>query len=470
MSISQELALFSSRIELPRIPKGAQEKALHHFADWLANAAAGHVTSLGRVFQDLVPPDDVVNGAPLAGTLALAEPLLAALVNGGASHCIEYDDADRAGLFHPGAPVISAAWSAAAHQAVSGADFLAAIVAGYEVSQRLARAVNPGHYTMWHTTGTIGTFGAASAAARVLSLDPIQTAWSLGLAGTQAAGLWEVLPHSPLAKNLHPARAAQAGLLAARLAKGGIRGPLEILEGKKGVFAAMVPQKVEPQECLVDLGRRWLILEATLKAYPVCGHTMTPIEAALDLYGKFTSDDLISIEVFAHPVSIQVAGNAAPTTGEEAKFSIPYCVALALLNGNVKRKDFIAEAISEPLVIRLMNLITLKPNPDIRKDNGQRPARVVLGLKNGKNLTGKARFRKGDPENPLTDREIEDKFKDLTAPVWGPDVSSKIWDFIPDLIHIRDVRAWWRKLPKPTIHPWHLKGDKDETRRHRYSN
>lgn len=452
MSITQELALFSSQIEFSRLPGDVQEKVLHHFADWLANAAAGHFTSLGRVFRDLVPSDDVANGAPIAGTMALTEPLLAALVNGSTSHCLEYDDTDRAGLFHPGAPVISAAWSAAAYQTVSGSDFLGAVVAGYEVSQRLSRAVNPGHYNIWHTTGTIGALGAAVAAARVMGLDSNQTAWSLGLAGTQAAGLWEVLPQAPQAKNLHPAKAAQAGILAARLARGGIRGPLEILEGKQGIFAAMVPQKVVPQDCLYALGQRWLILEVTLKAYPVCGHTMTPIEAALSLHGEYALDDLKSIEVFAHPVSIQVAGNCEPKTEAEAKFSIPYCVALALTKGTVNLGGFFEQVISHPLVNRVMNLITLKPNPDMPDENGQRPAYVILGLKNGTTLKAEARFRKGDPENPLTDFERERKFRDLTVPAWGVEASREIWDSLPDLIRIQDMRAWWRELPRPTTH------------------
>jgi 2-methylcitrate dehydratase PrpD len=455
MSISQELARFSSRIELSQLPTKVQDKALHHVADWLANAAAGHFTSLGRVLYDLVPQNRVANGAPLVGTLALAEPLLAALLNGSASHCLEYDDADRAGLFHPGAPVISAAWSAAAHHTVSGSDFLGAVVAGYEVSQRLARAVNPGHYNIWHTTGTIGAFGAATAAARALGLDQNQTAWALGLAGTQAAGLWEVLPQAPQAKNLHPAKAAQAGLLAARLAKGGIRGPLEILEGKQGVFAAMVPQKIVPQDCLYALGRRWLILEATLKAYPVCGHTMTPIEAALNLHGDFALDDLQFIEVIAHPVSIRVAGNSKPKTEAEAKFSIPYCVALALIKGTVNQEGFFEQVIAHPLVNRVMDLITLKPNPDMPDENGRRPACVILGLKNGATLKAEARFRKGDPENPLTDLEREGKFRDLTIPAWGAEASREIWESLSDLIRIRDMKAWWRALPRPTAHPQH---------------
>jgi len=452
MSISQELARFSSRLEMSLLPVTVQQKALHHFADWLSNAAAGHATALGRVLHALVPPEPVVQGAPLAGTLTLAEPLMAALVNGANSHCLEFDDTDRAGLYHPGAPIISAAWSAAAHQKLSGPDFLGALVAGYEVSQRLARAVNPGHYQIWHTTGTVGALGAATATARVLGLNPDQTAWALGLAGTQAAGLWEVLPQAPQAKNLHPAKAAQAGLLAARLAQYGICGPLEILEGKQGLFAAMVPQTVLPEDCLYDLGHRWLILETTLKAYPVCGHTMTPIEAALCLHGGFALDDLKTVEVFVHPVSIQVAGNPKPETEAQAKFSIPYCVALALVKGTVSREDFEGfseQNITHPLVNRVMNLVRLKPNPDISDENGRRPASVVLGLKNETTQKANARFRKGDPENPLTDLERQNKFRNLTAPVWGEDASREIWDKLPDLFRIPDIKAWWREFPRP---------------------
>lgn len=446
MSISQVLARFSSSLKYDGLPPQVQVKTLDLLADWLANAAAGLLSPFGRALHNLVQAKPDPHGALLAGQLTLAEPLMAALVNAGASHCLEFDDSDRIGLYHPGAPVISAAWSAAAIHKVGGQDFLAATVAGYEVSQRLARAINPDHYRIWHTTGTVGALGAAVAAAKALGLNSKRISWAIGLGGTQAAGLWEVLPQAPLAKNLHPAKAAHAGLLAALLSRNGIPGPTEILEGRQGFFAAMVPKAVKAEACFEDLGRRWLILDTTIKAYPVCGHTMTPIEAALALNRDFALEDLAQVEVSAHPVSIRVAGNPSPRTEAQAKFSIPYCVATALVKGEVTQENFSAQSMIDSELNRVIGLIRLRVNHEAANDNANRAARVTLHLRDGTLKTAEAKNRKGDPENPLTDRERELKFMDLASPVWGMQKAHKIWRKLPKLTISKDVRAWWRLL------------------------
>ena len=199
MTLSEQYAHFVNGLGWTTLPAEVRQVSLELFADWFANAAAGLASPLSQAFLSLAPIYDGPGRALRVGDLKPVEPLWAALVNASASHALEFDDSYRAGLYHPGAPILSAAFSGACRAEIPGAELLTALVAGYEVSMRLASAVNPAHYKLWHTTGTVGTFGAAAAAARTLGLNSRQTAGAFGLAGTQAAGLWEILPDAPQA-------------------------------------------------------------------------------------------------------------------------------------------------------------------------------------------------------------------------------------------------------------------------------
>lgn len=439
MPLARQYARFTSRLAWRDLPGGVRGVALELFADWFANAAAGYGSPLTQALLDLAP---AAGGAVRVGDLQPADPLSAALINASAAHALEFDDSYRAGLYHPGAPVVSAAVSAACHAGASGTELLTGIVAGYELSLRLAAAINPAHYKIWHTTGTVGAFGAAAATARILGLTVEQTADAFGLAGTQAAGLWEVLPDAPLAKNLHPAKAAHSGLLAALLAQRGIEGPKTIFEGKQGFFAATVPTEVDFGQCIAGLGEQWLTPETTFKAYPACGHTMTPIEAALQLSGKVAAGDIETIEVRAHPVSLQVAGETNPLTGAQAKFSIPYCVAVALYRGRVELEEFAPETLADQDVRRLLGRIALIADDTLGHVPSQRPARITVRLANGESLSAQAEVRKGDPERPMTAAEKREKCVRLAASAWGREGAENVIAAVSALPEASSVLTW----------------------------
>ena len=443
MPLARQYAHFISRLAWRDLPDDVRAATFDRFADWFANAVAGYGSPLTLALRAVAPGGGV---AVRAGDLESADPLAAALINASAAHALEFDDMYRAGLYHPGAPVIGAALPAAGIVDASGADLLAGIVAGYELSLRLAAAINPAHYKIWHTTGTVGAFAAAAAAARIFKLSPEQTASALGLAGTQAAGLWEVLPEAPVAKNLHPAKAAHSGLLAALLARSGVAGPATIFEGGQGFFAATVPTRVDLSLCVAGLGERWLTPETTVKAYPVCGHAMTPIEAALQLAGQISVDALESIEVRAHPVSLQVAGDPDPTCEEQAKFSIPYCVAVALTKKRVGLAEFAPDTLHDPNIRRLLGRVALVADDSLARVPGQRPARLTLHFANDVSLSAQADVRKGDPEWPMTDAEKRDKWRRLMEPVWGRTGAKDFVAAVPALADARSVPGWVEDL------------------------
>lgn len=463
MTLTQHFASFGSGLCYENLPDTVRKKVVDLVADWLANAAAGSDSAIGRALYALIPTGTGKAASLIAGTLETADFLSTAMINAGACHHMEFDDTYGAGLYHPGAPIISAAWAAAGAADISGRDFLTAIVAGYEISQRIAKAVNPEHYRFWHTTGTVGALGAAAASARCLCLSPGKTAWALGLSGTQAAGLWEVLPQTPLAKNLHPAKAAHAGVLAALLAEQGIAGPDSILEGDRGFFAATVSKKVDPDACTASLGQKWLILDTTIKAYPVCGHAMTPIEAALNIHSRLEGDAIKEVEVRANPVSVRVAGNPNPQTPYQAKFSIPFCVSLALLKGRVAQEAFSHGELHHPGLVDLMSRVRVIADKEMAQIGGKRPAKVTVRLADGDAFEETATVRKGDPERPLSEREKMEKFSTLTQPVWGAEVSRAIYRQIDHLPQVGDMRQWWADLPRPDKEFVTMRGE-NETR------
>lgn len=442
MTLTEHYALFVSQVNWVRLPANVQQIALELFADWFANAVAGFDSSLAQALRSLSPAYDGPGRAVRVGDLVSSEPLYAALVNAGAAHSLEFDDSYRVGLYHPGAPILSAAFSAACRSEAPGSALLASMVAGYEVSLRLASAVNPSHYKVWHTTGTVGSFGAAAAAGCALGLDSKKIAASFGIAGTQAAGLWEVLPDAPQVKNLHPAKAAFAGLLAALLAQKGIEGPLTILEGSRGFFAATVPDPVSAQKCTEGLGNEWLTLDTTFKAYPVCGHAMTPIEASLKLHGQFDLERVEQVDVHAHPVSLQVASQPNPVDEYQAKFSIPYCVAAALAEGRVGQDEFSSHARQSRKIQSLLSKIRLIPDDGLTKMPGLRPARVRVRLAGGDVLEAMAEVRKGDPEYPMTADEKRDKFMRLTGKAWGDRAAANVYESIGMLPQAASVLMW----------------------------
>lgn len=442
MTLAERYGQFLSGMTWDDLPGHVREKILDLVADWMANAAAGLGSEIGQALS-AVAQEPVGNiYSVLLGSLEKAAPLNAALINGGACHALEFDDAYRKGLYHPGAPVISSAWAAAGILPVPGCRFLSAVAAGYEVSMRIAEAVNPDHNRRWHTTGTVGSLGAAAAASHCLGLDAKQSTSALGLAGTQAAGLWEILPDAPAAKGLHAGRAAQSGLMAALLAKQNIPGPSTILEGPRGMFNAMVSAPLDSSACLEGLGQMWRLSETTIKAYPVCGHTMTSIEAALVLAQHVEPDDIRTIEIRAHSVSADVAGIPAPRTVAEAKFSIAFCTALALARKRVILQHFVPSLLTDPAILSLLSKTRLVVDDALTSTPGLRPAKVTLWLQDGAVRSETACTRKGDPENPLTRDEVKTKFMDLTGPVWKRDGAAAVFEAIGCLIESKNFYSW----------------------------
>jgi 2-methylcitrate dehydratase PrpD len=317
--------------------------------------------------------------------------------------------------------VISAALAAAQSQGATGERFLRGVIVGYEVSTRIGDAVMPSHYKYWHTTGTVGTFGAAAAVATLLGCDRERFAHALGNAGTFAAGLQQAFRSQAMSKPLHGGHAAEAGALAALAAARGVTGVADILEGEVGFGAAM---SVNPDwsRATRGLGSDYHITRITFKNHGCCGHNFAALDAALTLKRDhgFAHRDIRRVRIATYQGGLDIVDNPRPEGDYQAKFSIQYTVAHALVHGSVRLDAFAPQRLADPDVRALMQRIECVADAELSKAfPHQRAARVEIELADGRKLTHFQPTRKGDPELPLSDAELDDKFLELTTPVVG---------------------------------------------------
>lgn len=296
----------------------------------------------------------------------------AALVNGTAAHAFEVDDYHNAKL-HPGAAVIPAAIAVAEKLNSTGSELIAAIAAGYEVMIRSSLALNPSAARLrgWHLTGVCGPFGAAAACASLLKLNTEQTAWALGLAGTQGAGLWAFNADGTMSKRLHAGKAAHSGVLAAELAQIGFTGPTQIYEFTDGGVLKAFSDASDPAPLTRDLGAVYHLDATSIKPYSCCGSTHSYIDAALALRRKLGGapwDAGRRVRVgTAKVVDVQCGFDYVPSSALNAQMSLRYTIAAALIDGQVLPAQFTDAKLADPAITALAGKIELVPDPELDK-------------------------------------------------------------------------------------------------------
>lgn len=417
----QTLADYGARDTTARLSEDVIHHAKRAFLDWLAALYPGTRTAPCIQLLGAHGAELGFGASSLPGCATTAFPATAAWINGSVSHAVEFDDIFRDAIYHPGCPTISAALALAEDSNASGQALLNAIVVGYEISTRIGVAVQPSHYRYFHTTGTVGCFGGAAAAAALCAPgDATVMLHALATAGTLASGLQQAFRSDAMSKALHAGHAAAVGVRAGQGAAHGITGVPQILEGEVGFGAALA---LEPNwlAATAQLGERYNITDITQKNHGCCGHTFAAIDGALALRDRgVRAEDIASIRVDAYQTALDVTGNFAPQTAFEAKFSLPYVVAHALVHGSVRLNAFEPDRLQDPAVRALMQRLELRSDPTFSAGfPAMRAARVSLTTRTGATLEHHAPYRKGDPESPLSDAELNDKFDELAGPVLG---------------------------------------------------
>ncbi|MCE8030433.1 MmgE/PrpD family protein [Halomonas daqingensis] len=420
--VTQALAEWIVNCDLEAIPAEVQKEGVRTFVNWLGCAVGGarHETAdhaLAAVTRFAGEPTSTVLGRG-----ERLDALHAALLNGITSHVLDYDDTHLKTIIHPAGPVASALLAVAETRPVSGRDFLNALIVGVEVECRIGNSVYPDHYDRgWHITGTAGVFGAAAAVGRLLGLTVQQMAWALGIAATQSSGLREMF--GTMCKSLHPGRAAQNGALAAFLAEANFDSSERAIEAPRG-FANVMSDKQDYNEILGGLGETW---EAGLNSYKpfACGIVIHPtIDGCIQLREELGDDvaKIARVDLVAHPLVLELTGKTEPKTGLEGKFSVFHSAAAALLRGDGSPTAFTDEAVNAP------ELIAMRRKVEVVTDKACHEAAVTITvtLDDGRVIEKHVERAIGSRERPLSDEQLNAKFRGQAALVIGEAASDEL--------------------------------------------
>lgn len=361
----------------------------------------------------------------------------AAFANGMLSHALDYDDLHPSGIMHSSAFMVSTAIALGEQTGATGLEVLAAAIAGYEVAGRLGRlAPGPFQENGFQSTAVLGVFGAATVASRLLGLDKRQAVSALGIAGSMAAGLMEFLADGSDVKQMHPGWAAHSGIRAAQLAAVGFTGPASIFEGRFGIFRSYVKVDVDPKGVADFEGSHWEVEDMAPKPYPACLCVHAQVQAILDLTTRAAIsperlDEITEIrcdvpQFYVDLVYEPQARKTAVRTAYEARFSAPYCMARALLDGRLDLYSFTPVKLADPIARAIAKKVTYRPEA-LPEFPSSFPARVSVTTRNGKTVESYVAHNLGSAGNPFTPDRFEEKFFICTEPSLGKVASVALW-------------------------------------------
>lgn len=415
---TREVASWISNLRYEHLPERTREVVRGALLDTIGCGAYGYATPWAKMLLEWVRAG---GGKAEATVWGNATPSLraadAALVNGTSAHAFELDDYHQAKL-HAGAVVIPAAIAMAEKLGSDGKALVTAIAAGYEVMIRSSLASNPSATRLrgWHITGIYGPFGAATACAVLMGLDEERTAWALGLAGTQGAGVWAFNADGAMSKRLHAGKAAHSGVMAAELAQLGFTGPTQIYEYHDGGVLKAFSDASDPTPLAADLGRVWHVESNSVKPYSCCASTHAYIDAARTLREKLGTpwDAKRPVRAgLAKVVDVQCGFDYRPTTGLNAQMSARYVVAAALMEGQALPPQFTDEKIADPALVALAQRIELIHDPALDKLYPGHFAGWIAAQSGDEWVRADVLDPSGSPAAPIDARGITEKFRGI---------------------------------------------------------
>lgn len=443
MAIAVELARRIGAIAFDELPPEAVTWAKVGILDTVGVTLAGSGESCTRIVSGVAAHSAGL--ALLFGSRHRVAPLDAALINGTAAHALDFDDCSNSMGGHPSAPVLPALFALAGARKASGRDFLAAYIAGLETETRIARGVNFHHYEKgWHPTATLGTFGAAAASAHLLRLDVERTAQALALAASLASGI--KANFGTMTKPLHVGHAARNGLMAALLAADGFTANEGAFEHAQGFFLVFNSAgNFSPEAVLADWAQPLDILKPgiAIKQYPCCGSTHPAIDAMLALVEEhgLTPTMVERVESRTHPRRLAHTNRPDPRSALDAKFSVQYCLARALMHGRIRLEHFEGDAYRDAQVRALLPRIHAAPHPDMRMSSTDHfGGEVRITTTDGRRLCAKVDRPLGrGPEKPLPRPRLEAKFLDCAARALEPSAAARALQLIDELDGLAEV-------------------------------
>lgn len=452
MSIAEEIADKIVHTRYEELPPEAIRWAKVAILDTLGVTVAGSREPLSNVVGEVLGEE---GGHPECSVLGLdrkTSALNAAWANGVLSHALDYDDISNTLGGHPSVPVLPALLALAERQSFSGKEFLLAYIVGFETECKIGRAVNFVHYDRgWHPTSTLGIFGAAAAAAKLLRLSVPDCARALAMAASMSSGI--KANFGTMTKPLHIGQAARNGLLAALLASKGFSANLEAFEARQGFCNVYNGEGQYRLDAMTEgWGKPFDLVEpgVAIKQYPCCGSTHSAIDALLSLVRRYdlNAEDVVCVEAALHPRRLVHTNRSQPKTGLEAKFSLQYCLARALLEGKVVLGHFRDDSIHEPQVRKTMEKIKVAPHPAMDwKSTEHFGAEVSVELRSGEKLKAYQERALGrGPEIPLPEPLLHAKFIDCWTQALSRTAGQELMDKVQALERLPDTRILFRLL------------------------
>lgn len=423
MGLTRDVADWIARMSIDDAPAAVFDAATSALIDTTATILAGVSEPVTRIVADAVAEEDAHPVADRLGARLRTSMEGAALVNGVSAHALDYDDVNQSAIAHSSAVVLPAALAAAQAVGASGRRLLEAYVAGVEIMAKLGRAMGAAHYRAgWHATSTLGTLGAAAAAGKLFRLDPEALQHALAIAVSEASGSRQNF--GTMTKPFHVGHAARCGVLAARLARRGMTGDTAILEAPLGYFAVFSFGEARIERIGDALGNPYDVVSPgmNVKRYPCCYATHRAADGTLGLVRdhEVASGDVEFVEVIVPPGGLDAVTRDRPRTGLEGKFSMPYVVAAAILDGRVTLETFTDEMVRRPEAQALLRAVRPVENRTIPVEfNAIEEGHVVvkIHLRNGAILERRVDYPRGAPQNPLSADELQGKFRDCAGRV-----------------------------------------------------
>jgi 2-methylcitrate dehydratase PrpD len=434
-NVTRTLARYLVAARFEDLPEPIREEAARSLLNWIGVAVGGSRHEAVEIALATVSRFAGPAQATILGRKERLDMMNVVLLNGISSHVFDFDDTDLTTAVHPSAPVIPVLLALAESRKIAGPDFINAMVLGIEAECRVARAVTPAMQDVgWHATGSVGAFGAAVAAGKLLNLDETRLSHAIGLAATQPVGLREMF--GSMTKSFHPGRAAQNGLLAALLAENGYTSSLQGIEAKRG-WANVLSTTRDYAAITDDLGTHWEISRNSYKPF-ACGLVVHPvIDGCIQLRdeNKLTAIEIDRIDLGIHPVVLELTSNRSPRTGLEGKFSVYYAAAIGIIAGRAGEAQFTDALVRDPALIALRDRVDTHVDPTL----GQDQARVKITLKDGRVLDRFIEHAVGSVDNPMSDARLEAKFADLAVGILPDDRARHLMKLCRDAEHLDDA-------------------------------
>ena len=448
MDLTREIAEFVRNLKFTDIPVKVLDRAKECFLDFISVSAMAAEEKEST--PSIVKAVRTLAGGPGPGmVIAHKEGLpfpYAALLNGTLAHTLDFDDTNFRGSLHLGASILPAIIAMSECRGGGGANFLTAMVAGYEVACRIGEALGLTAYDRgFHPTAIAGIFGATAAGAKVLGFKPAEIENALGVNISQAAGSMQYLDNGAWNKRIHPGLAAHNAILSLFFSEAGFRGASRPLEGKFGLLRGYCDSP-RPEKLVAGLGKEWVTLETGLNPYPSCRLTHGTVDAMIEFHGLLGgAAEVQEIHLSLPPKAYDIVGEPLPRKIEpedavDGQFSVYFQAAAALAGGAVTWGSY--SNLQDPRILELTRRIKVEKDASL----GLRTSKVILKTKKGERYEKLVELPKGEPENPLTWEEVVKKFISSVQSVFSSGQREAIVKGVRGFEEISDVKSWMVNL------------------------